>query len=96
MNIKPLHDRVLIKPETESVEKSDGGIIIPDTAKTKPSEGEVIAIGSGTKSNDGTLVPLDVKVGDRVFYSKYAGSELKIPGGEALLMREDDILAIIS
>lgn len=96
MNIRPLHDRVVVLPKAEGNEKSEGGIIIPDTAKTKPSEGEVKAVGNGKKKDDGTVQPLDVKVGDKVIYSKYAGSEIKVEGVEHLLMREDDILAIVS
>jgi chaperonin GroES len=96
MKIRPLHDRVVVLPKAEGDEKSDGGIIIPDTAKTKPSEGEVKAVGNGKKADNGKVEPLDVKVGDKVIYSKYAGSEIKIEGVEHLLMREDDILAVIS
>jgi len=96
MNIRPLHDRVLVLPKAEGEDKSSGGIIIPDTAKTKPSEGEVKAVGAGKIKEDGSIRPLDVKPGNKVIYSKYAGTEIKVDGVEHLLMREEDILAIIS
>ena len=96
MNIQPLHDRVLVLPKEEGEEKSAGGIIIPDTAKSKPSEGEVKAVGRGKVKEDGSIQPMNVKVGDKVIYSKYAGTEIKIDGKEHLLMKEDDILAIIA
>lgn len=96
MSIRPLHDRVLVLPKAEGEDKSSGGIIIPDTAKTKPSEGQVKAVGKGKIKEDGTIQPLDVKVDDKVIYSKYAGTEIKVEGVEHLLMREEDILAIIS
>ncbi|QUV84136.1 MULTISPECIES: co-chaperone GroES [Chloracidobacterium] len=92
--IRPLYDRVIVKriAETEQVR---GGIIIPDTAKEKPQEGEVIAVGSGKLREDGSRTPLDVQVGDRVLFGKYSGSEVKIDGEEFLIMREDEILGII-
>ncbi|MBI5826204.1 MAG: co-chaperone GroES [Deltaproteobacteria bacterium] len=93
MKIKPLHDRVILKRVAED-EKTKGGIIIPDSAKEAPAEGKVIAVGAG-KREDGKLVPLDVKAGDRVLFSKYAGTEVKIEGEEHLIMREEDILGII-
>ncbi|RKZ00892.1 MAG: co-chaperone GroES [Candidatus Hydrothermota bacterium] len=94
MKVKPLADRVLVKRiEEEEVRK--GGIIIPDTAKEKPQKGEVIAVGPGRLDEKGNRVPMEVKVGDKVIFSKYAGSEVKIEGEEYLIMREDDILAII-
>lgn len=93
MKIKPLHDRVILKRVAEE-EKSKGGIIIPDSAKEAPAEGKVIAVGAG-KKEDGKLIPLDVKAGDRVLFSKYAGTEVKIEGEEHLIMREEDILGII-
>ncbi len=94
MKVKPLADRVLVKRiEEEEVRK--GGIIIPDTAKEKPQKGEVIAVGPGRVDENGKRVPMEVKVGDKVIFSKYAGSEVKIDGEEYLIMREDDILAII-
>jgi len=94
MKIRPLQDRVIIK-RLEEEEKTKGGIIIPDTAKEKPIEGEVVAVGKGKTTEDGKLIKLDVKAGDRVLFSKYAGTEVKIDGVEHLIMREDDILGII-
>lgn len=94
MNFKPLHDRVLVRRIDEDA-KSAGGIIIPDTAKEKPSEGEIIAAGSGAKAEDGTITALDVKKGDRILFGKYSGSEVMIDGEELLIMREADILGII-
>lgn len=94
MRIKPLHDRIIVK-RTEEEEKTKGGIIIPDTAKEKPAEGKVIAVGEGRIKKDGTKIPLEVKAGDRVLFSKYGGTEVKIDGEEHLMLREDDILAII-
>jgi chaperonin GroES len=94
MNVKPLGDRVLVQPvEAEEVKK--GGIIIPDTAKEKPQEGKIVAVGAGKRDDNGKLIPMDVKKGDRVLYSKYGGTEIKIEGKEYLIMREDDILGII-
>jgi chaperonin GroES len=92
--IRPLQDRILVKRLTNE-DKTKGGIIIPDTAKEKPQEGEVIAVGNGKILDNGTKHPLDVKVGDRVLFSKYSGSEVKIDGDEYTIMREDDILGII-
>ena len=94
MKFRPLHDRVLVR-RIEGVEKTAGGIIIPDTAKEKPQEGEVIAAGSGTKSEDGKLTPLDVKAGDRILFGKWSGTEVKIDGEDLLIMKESDILGII-
>ena len=94
MKVRPLHDRVIVQ-RLEEEEKTKGGIIIPDTAKEKPIEGKVIAAGAGKIKKDGTKVPLEVKKGDRVLYAKYAGTEIKIDGEEYLMMKEDDILAII-
>jgi chaperonin GroES len=91
---KPLHDRVLVR-RVESNERSAGGIIIPDTAKEKPQEGEVIAVGSGTRAEDGKVTPLDVRPGDRVLFGKYSGTEVRINGEELLIMRESDILGVI-
>jgi len=94
MNVKPLGDRVLVQPvEAEEVKK--GGIIIPDTAKEKPQEGKIVAVGAGKRDDNGKLIPMDVKKGDRVLYSKYGGTEIKVDGKEYLIMREDDILGII-
>lgn len=94
MKVKPLHDRVLVK-RIEEEQKTKGGIIIPDTAKEKPQMGEVIAAGGGKKTEDGKVIPLDVKKGDRILFSKYAGNEIKIEGVELLIMREEDILGVI-
>ena len=94
MKVKPLHDRLIIKT-LEEEEKTKGGIIIPDTAKEKPVEGKVIAIGAGRIKKDGTKMPLEIKKGDRVLYAKYGGTEIKIDGEEYLMMKEDDILAVI-
>jgi chaperonin GroES len=94
MAIRPLHDRVLIK-RVEEEQKTKGGIIIPDTAKEKPVEGKVIAVGTGKVLDDGKVRPLDVKKGDRVLFGKYSGSEVKVDGDELIIMREDDILCII-
>ncbi len=94
MKVRPLHDRLIVQGSEEE-EKTKGGIIIPDTAKEKPIEGKVIAVGAGRIKKDGTKMPLEVKKGNRVLYAKYAGTEVKIDGEEYLIMREDDILAII-
>ena len=94
MKIQPLHDRVIVK-RVEEEEKTKGGIIIPDTAKEKPIEGLVIAVGSGKSEEGGKKVPLDVKKGDRVLFSKYAGTEIQIEGEEHLIMKEEDIIAIV-
>lgn len=94
MKFRPLHDRVLIQ-RVEQEEKTSGGIIIPDTAKDKPMEGKVIAVGDGAKSEDGTVTPLDVKAGDRVLIGKYSGTEIKLDGEEYTILRESDILGII-
>jgi chaperonin GroES len=95
MKIRPLQDRVLIKRVAEE-EKTKGGIIIPDTAKEKPVEGEVLAVGSGRIQKDGSVRPLDVKKGDRVLFGKYSGTDVKVDGDDAMIMREDDILAVIT
>ena len=94
MKIRPLHDRVIVK-RTEGEEKTKGGIIIPDTAKEKPVEGKVIAVGAGKVLDSGKKVPLQVKEGDRILFGKYSGTEVKIDGEEHLIMREDDIIAIV-
>ncbi|HOF04307.1 MAG TPA: co-chaperone GroES [Syntrophales bacterium] len=94
MKIRPLQDRVIVERLAEE-EKTKGGIIIPDTAKEKPMEGKVIAVGKGRVAEDGKLIKLDVKAGDKVLFSKYAGTEVKIDGKEYLIMREDDILGVI-
>ena len=94
MNLRPLHDRVLVK-RLEGEEKTKGGIIIPDTAKEKPMEGKVIAVGKGARGEDGKVVPLDVKKGDRILFGKWSGTEVKIDGEELLIMKESDIMGII-
>jgi chaperonin GroES len=91
---RPLHDRVVVR-RVESEEKTTGGIIIPDTAKEKPSEGEIIAVGSGARDEAGKLVPLDVKTGDRVLFGKWSGTEVKLNGEDLLIMKESDIMGII-
>ena len=95
-NIKPLHDRVIIRRIEESSDKTAGGLFIPDSAKEKPQEGEVIAAGEGKYKEDGTRQVLDVKAGDRVLFGKYSGSEIKLDGEEFIIMREDEILGIIN
>jgi chaperonin GroES len=95
MQVRPLHDRVLVKRFTEE-ERSKGGIIIPDTAKEKPIQGEIIAVGSGRIGEDGKIRALDVKKGDKILFGKYAGTEIKIEGDEFLMMREEDILGVIT
>ncbi len=94
MKFRPLHDRVVVK-RVEQEEKTKGGIIIPDTAKEKPQEGEVIAVGPGGRGEDGKLIPLDVKAGDRVLFGKWSGTEVKIEGEELLIMKESDLLGVI-
>ena len=94
-NIKPLHDRVIVK-RIEEGEQVRGGIIIPDTAKEKPQEGEVVAVGDGKRKDDGTRQELDVKAGDRVLFGKYSGSEIKIDGEDVLILREDEVLAVLA
>lgn len=94
MKIRPLQDRVIVRRIAEE-EKSKGGIIIPDTAKEKPQEGKVVAVGKGKINEDGKVIPLDVKVNDRVLFGKYSGTEINLDGEEHLIMREDDILGIV-
>ncbi len=94
MKVKPLFDRVLVK-RIEAEEKVKGGIIIPDTAKEKPMEGKIIAVGSGRRDDDGKKVPMEVKAGDRILFGKYAGTEIKIDDEEHVILREDEILGII-
>jgi chaperonin GroES len=93
--IRPLYDRIIVK-RTEEQESVRNGIIIPDSAKEKPQEGDVIAIGRGKRLEDGQLAPLDVKVGDRILFGKYSGSETKVEGTEYIIMREDDVLAVLT
>ena len=95
MKFRPLHDRVVVK-RIEAEEKSAGGIIIPDTAKEKSSQGEVIAVGSGGRDEAGKLIPVDVKVGDRVLFGKWSGTEVKLEGEELLIMKESDIMGVIA
>jgi chaperonin GroES len=94
LDLKPLADRVVVKV-IEAEEKTKGGIVLPDTAKERPQQGEVLAVGSGRRLDDGTLVPLSVKVGDKVLFSKYGGTEVKIAGEEYLILREDDVLGVL-
>ena len=94
MKIRPLQDRVIVR-RLEEEEKTKGGIIIPDTAKEKPQEGKVIAVGKGKVTEEGKVIPLDVKAGDRILFGKYSGTEIKIEGEEHLIMREEDILGVI-
>ncbi len=93
-NVRPLHDRILIK-RIEEQETVKGGIIIPDTAKEKPQEGEVIAVGTGKKDKDGKVTPLDVKVGDRILFGKYSGTDIRIDDEEYLIVREEEVLAVL-
>ena len=95
MKIRPLQDRVLVKRIDETEERTRGGIIIPDTAKEKPQQGKVMAVGKGRVNDDGKVMPLDVKVGDTILFGKYSGSEIKIDGDEHLIMREEDILGVV-
>ena len=94
MNFRPLHDRVLVR-RVVAEEKTRGGIIIPDTAKEKPMEGEIVAVGPGARDEKGTLVPLDVKKGDRILFGKWSGTEIKLDGEDLLIMKESDIMGII-
>ena len=94
MKFRPLHDRVLVK-RVEQEEKSSGGIIIPDTAQEKPMEGKVVGVGTGTRREDGTITPLDVKAGDRILFGKWSGTEVKMDGDDLLIMKESDILGVI-
>jgi chaperonin GroES len=94
MKIRPLQDRILVK-RIEEEEKTKGGIIIPDTAKEKPSEGRVVAVGKGKVTDDGKVHPLDVKKGDRILFSKYSGTEVQVEGDEHIIIREDDVLGIV-
>jgi chaperonin GroES len=94
MKFRPLHDRVVVK-RVESEEKTKGGIIIPDTAKEKPQEGEVIAVGPGGRDESGKLIPIDLKVGDRILFGKWSGNEVKIDGQDLLIMKESDIMGVV-
>ena len=95
MGLRPLHDRILVKRLEEGEEQSQGGIIIPDTAKEKPQQAKVLAVGGGRITDDGTVQPIDIKNGDTVVFSKYAGTEVKIDGEELLVIREDDVLGVV-
>lgn len=94
MNIRPLYDRIVVK-RIEEKETMQGGIIIPDTAKEKPQEGEVVAVGKGKRQEDGKLIALDLSVGDHILFGKYSGNDIKIDGNEYLIMREDEVLAVV-
>ncbi|MDA8428825.1 MAG: co-chaperone GroES [Geobacteraceae bacterium] len=94
MNLRPLQDRIIVK-RVEEETKTAGGLFIPETAKEKPQRGEIVATGNGKKTEDGKVLPLDVKVGDVVLFGKYAGTEIKVDGDDYLMMREDDILAVV-
>ena len=94
MNLTPLQDRIIVK-RVEEETKTAGGLFIPETAKEKPQRGEIVAVGNGKKTEDGKVLPLDVKVGDVVLFGKYAGTEIKVDGDDFLMMREDDILAVV-
>lgn len=95
MKFRPLHDRILVK-RLESEEKTSGGIIIPDTAKEKPMEGEVMAIGTGSHQENGTITPLDVKIGDKILFGKWSGTEIKIDGSDFLVMKESDVMGVFT
>ena len=94
MGFRPLHDRVLVR-RVQAEEKTSGGIIIPDTAQEKPQEGEVIAVGSGARAENGTITPMDVKAGDRILFGKWSGTEVKVDGEDLIIMKESDILGIV-
>ncbi len=95
MNIRPLYDRIVVKRVEAEAEKTHGGLYIPDSAKEKPQEGEVVSVGKGKRLEDGKIVPLDVQPGDRILFGKYSGSEIKIEGDELIIMREDEVLGIL-
>jgi len=95
MNIRPLYDRIVVKRIESDAEKTSGGLFIPDSAKEKPQEGEVVAVGKGKRLEDGKVVALDVSAGDRILFGKYSGSEIKLDGNEYLIMREDEVLGIL-
>ena len=94
MKFRPLHDRIVVK-RVDAEEKTKGGIIIPDTAKEKPQEGEVIAVGPGARNESGKLIPLDVKVGDRILFGKWSGTDIKLEGEELLIMKESDVMGVV-
>lgn len=95
MNFRPLHDRVLVR-RIEAEEKTAGGIIIPDSAREKPSEGEVVSVGSGARAENGTITPMDLKAGDRILFGKWSGTEVKVNGEDLLIMKESDVLGVVS
>src|SRR2546429_9388376 len=95
MNIRPLYDRIVVKRVETEAEKTHGGLYIPDSAKEKPQEGEVVSVGKGKRLEDGKIVPLDVQPGDRILFGKYSGSEIKIDGEEMMIMREDEVLGVL-
>src|ERR1700742_4514960 len=95
MNIRPLYDRIVVRRVETEAEKTHGGLYIPDSAKEKPQEGEVVSVGKGKRLEDGKIVPLDVQPGDRILFGKYSGSEIKIDGEEMMIMREDEVLGIL-
>jgi chaperonin GroES len=95
MNIRPLYDRIVVKRLDDETDKTAGGLFIPDSAKEKPQQGEVVAVGQGKRNDDGKLIPLDVKAGDRILFGKYSGSDIKSDGNEYLIMREDEVLGVI-
>src|SRR5919112_6788973 len=96
MNIRPLYDRIVVKRIETQDEKTAGGLIIPDTAKEKPQQGEVVAVGQGKRTEDGKIIALDVKAGDRILFGKYSGSEIKLDGNEYVIMREDEVLGVLT
>jgi|ERR1700719_5041285 chaperonin GroES len=95
MDIRPLHDRIVVKRVEDEGESKIGGLFIPDSAKEKPQQGEVVAIGKGKRGDDGKLIPLDVQAGDRILFGKYSGSDIKLDGNEYLIMREDEVLGVL-
>jgi chaperonin GroES len=95
MKIRPLYDRILVKRLEDSADKTASGLYIPDSAKEKPQEGEVIAVGQGKRADDGKIIPLDVKAGDRILFGKYSGSDIKLDGEEYMIMREDEVLGVL-
>jgi len=95
MNIRPLYDRIVVKRIEDDTEKTAGGLFIPDSAKEKPQQGEVVAVWQGKRNEDGKLIPLDVKAGDRILFGKYSGSDIKLDGNEYLIMREDEVLGVL-
>ena len=95
MNIRPLHDRIVVKRIDDSADKTASGLFIPDSAKEKPQEGEVVAVGNGKRTEDGKILPMDLKAGDRILFGKYSGSDIKLDGIEYMIMREDEVLGVL-